>query len=98
MPVMCWHEHDFENDPGYRATGIPPDEITCPVCCGEGCAMFDPYNDWGCKTVAGEERACRRYLKVFSEDGRCRVVTWLVALCDQPFSRESDFCQSSRNV
>jgi hypothetical protein len=50
MPMMCWHEHDFENDPGYRATGIPPDEITCPVCDGEGGLMFAP-GDWGCKTA-----------------------------------------------
>jgi hypothetical protein len=85
--MMCWHKHDFENDPGYRATGIPPAEIACPVCGGEGGLMFAP-GDWGCKmalvpfapgalcvkavSAAAEKRARKQYLKEFTEDGHCR--------------------------
>lgn len=47
-------------------------EKPCPQCSGEGFVAFEDPEDWGCKTLAGEERAYRRYLKQFTEDGRCR--------------------------
>jgi hypothetical protein len=72
-PISCPHGYDFENDPYYRATGIPPREITCLICCGEGfCGDGFIPEDWGAKTYRGEERAWRRYLKQFTPEGRCR--------------------------